>query len=323
MIAARAPRVSVVMAVRNGERYVAEAVESVLAQRFADLELVVVDDGSVDRSAAIVAGFADERIRLLANGDGLGLATSLNRGIAAARGDLVARLDADDVAAPERLARQVAFLDANPDVALVGSWYVDLEAGGREGARHRLPTAHWDLCWHLCLYSPFVHSAVMWRRRLVADRVGAYDERMTYSPDFDLWRRIARVLTVANVPEYLVRLRQHAESMTSTMGSVTREGHRMRAADAARLLGWSDDMAANEQRLERLYRLLISTPRRPVGREMLGDAREALRLHAAFVEREAVPRPVARRQRARIAAALARRILRASLGAVRATGSDR
>ena len=302
------------MAVFNGERYLAEAIQSVLAQEFDDLELIVVDDGSTDESSAIVQGFVDPRIRLLSNPTNVGLSRSLNRGVSDARGELVARLDADDIAEPHRLARQVAFLDANPDIALVGSWYVELRDDGATSPR-RLPVDHWDLRWHLRLTCPFVHSAVIWRRQLVAERVGGYDEALVYSMDFDLWRRITSVLRAANLPEYLVRLRTHAASMTSSFGSRAREGLRMRAALAAEVLGWSPDAAdENEHRLERLYRLHVSTPRQPVGRAWMRDARDLLRLHAAFVRAEAVPARVAARQRREIMVGIVRRFARASLG---------
>jgi glycosyltransferase involved in cell wall biosynthesis len=236
--AARAPRVSVVMAVHDGERFVCAAVDSVLTQKFRDLELIVVDDGSTDRSAEIVREHPDPRVRLVANGRNLGLAPSLNVGLAEARGEFVARLDADDVAMPQRLARQVAFMDANPRVALLGSWYTEMAADGTPGAQVKIPTQHWDLRWHMCLYCPFAHSAVLWRRTLVAERVGQYDERLAYSMDYDLWRRIAERLEVANLPESLLLLRAHAQSMTATYGERAREGLRMQAAYAARLLGW-------------------------------------------------------------------------------------
>ncbi len=309
----RAPRVSVVMAVHNGERYVAEAIRSILAQGYGDLELLVVDDGSTDGSAAIVQAIGDARVRLISNGSNLGLARSLNRGVSEARGELVARLDADDVAEPERLARQVAFMDARPDVALVGSWYVELGADGGS-TLHDLPVHHWDLRWHLHLYCPFVHSAVMWRRALVAERVGTYDERLAYSMDFDLWRRIASTLCVANLPEYLVRVRSHADSMTATFGERAREGVRLRAEHAARLLGWpAIGQAEQALRLDRLYRLLVSTPREPLGAQWLRDARELLRLHDAFISTDGAPSKVAARQRHEIMTGLVRRAGRALL----------
>ena len=301
------------MAVHNGETYVGAAVDSVLTQKFRDIELIVVDDGSTDRSAEIVRQHADPRVRLIANGRNLGLAPSLNVGLAEARGEFVARLDADDVALPHRLTRQVAFMEANPRVALLGSWYAEMAADGTPGPHRRFPTEHWDLRWHLCLYCPFVHSAVLWRRALVAERVGQYDERLAYSMDFDLWRRIAALLEVANVPETLLYLRTHEQSMTATYGDRAREGLRMQATDAARLLGWpSDEHERTEMRLRQLYQLYVS---RPTGRsqaELLADAAEVIRLHEAFVADAGVPADVAHRQRRTVRERLARQLLWAS-----------
>jgi hypothetical protein len=306
----RAPRVSVVMAVHDGERYVGAAVDSVLAQTFRDLELVVVDDGSTDRSAAIVRERDDPRVRVVTNARNLGLAPSLNAGLAEARGEFVARLDADDVARPERMARQVEYLDAHSDVALLGSWYHEMSADGTRGVAVRTPTRHWDLRWHLHLYCPFAHSSVMWRRALVAERIGGYDERLTYSMDYDLWWRISAALPVAIQPAFLLDLRAHGGSMTSTYGARTREGLHMQAAHAARLLGWPVGAEArNEERLQRLYRVLIGAPMDRTQPELLEDAADVLRLHEAFLARESVPLEEASRQRREVRRRLARQLL--------------
>ena len=320
MTAATAPRVSVVMAVHDGEPYLRTAIESLLAQTYRDFELIVIDDGSTDGSASIVRACADPRIRLLSNDRNIGLAPSLNRGLAEARGEFIARLDADDVAMPDRLARQVAFMDANPKVALLGSWYVEISASGAPLARRRLPTEHWDLRWHLCVTCPFVHSAVLWRRRVVAERVGRYDETIGYGEDYDLWNRLAARLTVATLPAYLVRHRLHASSMTSTHGPRERAGVRLRVATAARLLGWPVGEDENEDRLRRLYELLVGTPRGRTQRELLDSAAELLRLQQAFAVQAAMPTDVAARQRARLRRHLARRLLRASRLAPKADG---
>lgn len=309
----RAPRVSVVMAVHNGERYVGAAVDSILDQQFGDLELIVIDDGSTDRTAEIVRQRGDPRVRLIANARNLGLAPSLNVGLAAARGEFVARLDADDVALPQRLMRQVAFMDAHRQVALLGSWYVEIGADGTPRAESKPPTRHWDLRWHLCLYCPFAHSAMLWRRTLVAERVGQYDERLAYSMDLDLWRRIAEVLQVANLPESLLYLRAHEQSMTATYGERAREGLRMQAVYAARLLGWPDvGSESHETRLWRLYRMLISRPSDRSQAELLADAAEVVRLHEAFVRDAGMPPAVAQQQRSQVRERLARQLLRAS-----------
>jgi hypothetical protein len=299
------------MAVHDGEPYLRAAIDSLRAQTFRDFELIVIDDGSTDDSAAIVRSIEDPRIRLVSNEGNLGLAASLNRGVAAARGEFIARLDADDIAMPERLARQVAFMDANPAVVLLGSWYVEMAADGAALAHRRLPTEHWDLRWHLCVTCPFVHSAVLWRRREVAEQVGRYDERLRYGEDFELWRRIAARFEVATLPAYLIRLRLHGESMTATYDPLTRAGPRLRAATAARLLGWPDSGEAFEDRVKRLYDLLIGTPRGNQ-EQLLDDAAQLLRLHEAFALDAAMPGDVASRQRAELRTTLARRLLRAS-----------
>ena len=311
MIASGAPRVSVVMAVHNGAPYLRAAIDSLRGQTFGDFELIVIDDGSTDDSVAIIRSVEEPRLRLISNERNLGLATSLNRGVAAARGEFIARLDADDLAMPARLARQVAFMDVNPNVALLGSWYEEMAADGTSLARRRLPTEHWDLRWHLCVTCPFVHSAVLWRRRDVAEQVGRYDEQLRYGEDFELWRRIAARFEVATLPEYLIRLRLHEESMTATYDPLARAGPRLRAATAARLLGWPEGGDALEARVKRLYDLLIGTPRGSQ-EKLLDDAAQLLRLHEAFALDAAMPGDVANRQRAELRTTLARRLLRAS-----------
>ena len=127
-----APQVTVLMTVHNGERYLAEAIDSVLAQSVAELELIVVDDVSTDGTAAILAACAsrDPRVRVLHNDTNIGPYPSANRGLELARADVIARMDADDVSEPDRLARQLAFLECNPRCLLVGSGYRSIDADG-------------------------------------------------------------------------------------------------------------------------------------------------------------------------------------------------
>ena len=267
----------------------------------------------LDRTAEIVRERNDPRVRVISNERNLGLARSLNRGLEEARGELVARLDADDLCVPDRLLHQVAFMDAHPDVVLAGSWYVEMTADGAVGARRQLPTDHWDLRWQLCVFCPFVHSAVIWRRQTVAELVGHYDERLTYAMDYDLWRRIAQQGQVANLPKYLVHVRTHPASMTATYGVRAREALAMQAEYAAGLLGWpGGERDANEHRIRQLYKLMISAPAGRTQRELISDAEELIRFHDAFVAAERMPDSEARRQRRWLRARLARRLLRAS-----------
>ena len=211
------------MPVYNAARYVGDAVRSVLAQTFADFELLVIDDGSADASAEVVQSFSDPRIRFVRNERNLGLTPTLNHGLSLARGGIVARQDADDVSEPDRLARQVAHLDAHPDTALVGTWYRKIDADGRISADRRLPVRDAELRWAMLSYCPFVHSAATFRRDAVM-ALGGYDERFVYAQDFDLWSRVVRRYRVANVPEMLVRYRVLPTSLTATIGDSSGEG---------------------------------------------------------------------------------------------------
>jgi hypothetical protein len=211
------------MPVYEAAPYVGDAVRSVLAQTFTDFELLVIDDGSSDASAEVVESFTDPRIHFVRNERNLGLTPTLNRGLSLARGEFVARQDADDLSEPERLARQVAFLDAHRDTALVGTWYRKIDADGRITAERRLPVRDAELRWAMLSYCPIVHSAATFRRDVVL-ALGGYDERFVYAQDFDLWSRVAAHHRVANVPEILVRYRVLATSLTATIGERSGEG---------------------------------------------------------------------------------------------------
>lgn len=221
----RLPRVTVLLPVYNAARYVGQAVHSVLSQTFADFELIVVDDASSDESPRIVQSFDDPRIRFVRNDRNLGLTPTLNRGLALARGEFVARQDADDLSAPTRLEHQVAFLSSNAAVAVVGSWYTKIGENGELLGDRTLPTADAGIRWAMLSYCPMVHSAAMFRRDAIV-ALGGYDERFAYAQDFDLWSRVAKVHRLANVAEHLVRYRVLPTSLTATIGDSSGEGAR-------------------------------------------------------------------------------------------------
>jgi glycosyltransferase involved in cell wall biosynthesis len=208
------PPVSVVLPVRDGERFVREAVGSVLAQTYSDLELIVVDDGSTDATPDVLAGFRDERLRVLPQ-EPSGLVAALRRGVAEARAPLVARMDADDVSEPERLERQVELLDRRPRVGMVATWTAVIDEEGRELRREVLPAAHADLARRLLLRNPFQHGSVILRREAL-DEAGGYRGDYGANEDYDLWRRFARSWELACVPEVLYRYRVHAGAVTKT-----------------------------------------------------------------------------------------------------------
>jgi len=205
-------RISVVMAVYNGTRFLREAIESVLGQNFSDFEFIIVDDGSTDETPEILASYADPRIRVLRNHENLGLAASLNRGIERARGEYLARMDADDISRAQRFARQVGFLEQHPEVILLGTAYEEVDEQGRVVRYGDLPLANNELQTELLLRNRFCHGVVMMRRKALI-RAGGYDEAFEQSQDYDLWLRLAELGEIANLPEYLYAWRRHPGSV--------------------------------------------------------------------------------------------------------------
>ena len=197
-----APAVSVLMSVRNGAPWVRDAVRSVLDQTASDLELIVIDDGSTDATASLLATIRDPRLRVERQPP-RGLTPSLNRAVALARAPILARLDADDVALPARLACQRAFLEAHPDVGLLGTAAREVDASGREIGVVRPPEDDAAIRRAMIRLNPFVHSSVMMRRRAL-DEAGGYDESLSVAQDYDLWMRMSRITRLANLTEPLV-----------------------------------------------------------------------------------------------------------------------
>jgi glycosyltransferase involved in cell wall biosynthesis len=203
--------VSVVLPVRNGARYIREALDSVLAQTAADLELVVVDDGSTDDTPEILRSYRDERLRVIRQ-EPAGLVAALNRAVAEARGDVVARMDADDVSLPDRLEQQVALLRTDDRIGLVGCGFETIDESGRTLDSWLLPADDGGL------------------RRRALENAGGYRSDYGANEDYDLWRRIARAWRLAAVPEVLYRYREHGEGVTK--GDVgERVGSRERLRD--------------------------------------------------------------------------------------------
>ena len=227
------------MPVRNGERWLREALDSVLSQTVSDWELVAVNDGSTDGTAGILNEFArrDARIRPIRQ-EPLGLVAALNRGLAEARGPLIARLDADDRALPERLGRQVRYLEANRAVGLLGTWAQEIDAAGNRRGQLRPPAAPEDLQRGLIKANPFVHSSVMFRTDLVR-RLGGFRPAFRAAEDYDLWLRISETAPIANLPEALVEYRLHDSNVTSRNAIRQAFSARLaqRAAHARRAIG--------------------------------------------------------------------------------------
>lgn len=244
-------KVSILMSVYNGERFVRQAVESLLNQTCHDFELFIVDDASTDRTHGILEELAaqDSRVMVLTNSTNLGLTKSLNialrlpldgfdrltvvstsnHKLGVAQGNFVARMDADDIALPQRLEKQVAFLNAHPEVGIVGTWYQFINDAGNGLEEKHPPTDDAQLRRALIRFNPFLHSSTM-IRTTVLDQIGGYDESYSRAQDYDLWMRCAPLTKFANLPEILMQKR-----FTMGMISYAREKEQIRSALRVRL----------------------------------------------------------------------------------------
>jgi glycosyltransferase involved in cell wall biosynthesis len=204
------PVVSVVLPVLNGARTLSPALESILNQTFHEFEVIVIDDGSTDTTPAMLDDVrrADGRIRVHRNEETIGLPRSLNLGIDHARGSLIARMDCDDISAPERLERQMACLKANDDVGLLGTQARVVNERGAPLPRWTplLPMCHDLLVWRLLETTPFVHPSIMMRKEIVR-AAGGYDPAFAKGQDMELWTRLAFTTRFANLDDVLVDYR--------------------------------------------------------------------------------------------------------------------
>ena len=298
MIPSGTPLVSVILAAHDAERYLAGAVRSVLAQTAGDLELIVVDDGSRDGTQALLAEIRDPRLVVLTSDERRGLAGSLNRALDQARGRYVARLDADDLALPQRLEHQVARLRAG-GLGVVGSSVIAIDGAGRPGALHDMPLDPVSVRWHALFSSPFYHPTVLFDRALV-DRLGLrYDERYRESEDYELWVRLLEATDGANLAEPLVLYRVHAGQATQRRRGLQRSFQLEVALRGIAALAPDLDRTSTEL----AWRIGAGEPVQPERLREAGDAFEELL--AAFRRQYGRARPVAE--------AAARRLARAGL----------
>jgi len=208
------PLVSVLMTTWNGAEFIGASVASILAQSFSEFELIVVDDGSTDATAQVLAGIGDRRLRVLHQAVNGGVVAARNAGFAAARGQYLAVLDHDDLSHPERLARQMAYLDAHPGVVLVAT-EVEIEAAGRRRAPDHVVGGEPALMrWLLHVDNPLTWSSVMFRADAVRGLGAFVRPEFELADDFDLYHRLLRVGEIARLEQVLTVYRWHARNTT-------------------------------------------------------------------------------------------------------------
>lgn len=296
------PDISVIMPVYNGEEYLAEAIDSILAQTFSNFEFIIIDDASTDRTPSILRKYAemDSRVRIITNEINKKIAASLNYGIAVARSPLVARMDADDWSHPERLEKQLTFMQANPDVGICGTWLEVYETGDV----WEWPCADARIRVHMLFNSPIAHPTVMMRRNILMN-AGCYALDMPPAEDYDLWEKLSQLdVTFANIPAVLLRYRWYPKKDRSAYRDA-----QIRRADGVRLhliqrLGLEPDER------ERVVHSILSRSREP---KCLDDVWSVMqwvkRLLAANAEKKVYAHPVLRENLRTLQRGLVRRLL--------------
>lgn len=213
----KAPLVSVVMPVYNGEKYLKEAIDSILNQTFTDFELLLINDASTDNSEKIINSYNDSRIIYIKNEQNLGLIKTLNKGLDLAKGEFIARMDQDDISRPDRFAKQIALFESNPEIGVCGTWFT-LFRENHEDNTIQHPEYNDSIKIGL-LTSCFIgHPTVMMRKKALENY--RYDVNYQAAEDFELWTRLIRVTKFYNIQESLLKYRFHNSNISVLENSV-------------------------------------------------------------------------------------------------------
>jgi len=205
--------VSVIMPVFNSEKYVAEAINSILIQTHRNFEFLIFNDGSTDKSLQIIESFTDPRIKVFSFEKNIGYVKHLDDGIQISKGKYIARMDSDDICMPNRFEKQIRFMESNPDVGVCGTWAKTI---GRDGQILKPSYAHDEMIVQTMYFPPIIHPTAIIRRLTILQLSEWYKEEFLYAEDSELWVRISKISKLANLPEILLKYRVHEQSVTST-----------------------------------------------------------------------------------------------------------
>lgn len=214
------PKVTVLMSVYNGEKYLGEAIDSIVQQTFTDFEFIIINDGSTDGTIQILKSYNDPRIVVI-NQFNAGLTKSLNKGIDLARGKYIARMDSDDISLPERLKKQVDFMETNAEVGVCGTWVSAFKPDC--SVVWRYPVEPEIIRSFLLFWVPLAHPSVIFRRSLLVEKKLFYSEEFIYAQDYEFWHRCAENSPLANLPEVLLKYRLSSESVSSKSNKQQRD----------------------------------------------------------------------------------------------------
>jgi glycosyltransferase involved in cell wall biosynthesis len=200
-------QISVIMPVYNAEKYLKQAIESILNQTYQHFEFIIINDGSNDNSKNIINSFNDERIRIFNNDENIGIVETLNKGIKLSIGKYIARMDADDISLPDRLEKQIFFMEKNQEVGLCSGNVISIDKNGdiisKEWWRENTMPIEWLLIWE----NPIAHPTTMIRKKTLIENDLYYDKKSLHSEDYDLWCRIALCSKIIRLKDVLIYYR--------------------------------------------------------------------------------------------------------------------
>lgn len=213
----RAPRVSIIMPAFNREKFIAESIDSALAQTYTDFELIIIDDGSKDQTVSVAKKYLDDpRVSIIENPKNMGIATTRTRAINIARGEYLAMLDSDDVWLDhDKLKKQVAFLDSHPDHAIIGSGIAYIDTTGKQLNTLVFPTDDLEIRKTILRRNQFAQSTLLCRTEMLM-KTGLYSTRFMISDDYDLWLRVGKRWKFANSADISTGYRIHGGNITQT-----------------------------------------------------------------------------------------------------------
>ncbi|HCM37611.1 MAG: Glycosyltransferase, family 2 [Candidatus Gottesmanbacteria bacterium GW2011_GWB1_43_11] len=218
------PLVSIIMPVHNAQEFVAEAIRSILEQTYQRFKLIIIDDASTDKSAEILKKLVNPKIVYFRNPKQLGVTKSLTHALKMSKGVFIARMDADDIAYPTRLERQVKFLEGHSEVGVLGTAVEVINAEGKSVGFRKMPTDSLAIKRTLAWMNPLIHPTVMFRNSLV-QRMGTYDEDLNGAEDYDLWLRYAKSTQIGNLPEVLLKYRIHRQQVSFLQTQLVSQAH--------------------------------------------------------------------------------------------------
>jgi glycosyltransferase involved in cell wall biosynthesis len=237
------PEITVLMSVFNGQKYLKEAIDSILSQTFRDFEFLIVNDGSNDLSEEIIKSYNDPRIKYVSNDVNRGLPFSLNRGIELAKGEFIARMDCDDESLPERLEKQLAFMEDNPEVVACGTWIKSI--GDSTGYVNKFLSDPDEIKANLLFNTSLAHPSVIMRKSTLLESGLRYNAEHLHFEDYALWVELSKVGKLSNIPEALLLYRLHGESVSHQHGHEQKSGAskiRQRQLEAIGMQPSTEDM---------------------------------------------------------------------------------